>query len=169
MKLGVILLALAAAGAQAPAKPAADIHETRHLSVAASASADRAAPGGHVTVRLDVAPKPKMHVYAPGQPDYVTVSLKLDADPAFTAAAPRFPPAEKFFFQPLNEQQLVYMKPFRITADVALASTPALREKAAAGAAVTVKGTLRYQACDDHVCYLPTNVPVEWTIKLAPK
>ena len=169
MTLGVILMMiLAFAGVQAPAKRAAETRETKHLSVSLSASAAHAAPGARVSLRLDVTPKPKMHVYAPGQPDYVTVSLKIDADPSFTAGAPQFPPAEKFLFEPLNEQQLVYAKPFRITTDVTLASTPALRENAAApGAAVTVKGTFRYQACDDHVCYLPTNVPVEWTITLA--
>ncbi len=141
-----------------PPKPQTATRETNHLRVALSASADRVAPGGHVTLRVDVTPKPRMHVYAPGQPDYVTVSLKIDANPAFTTARPQFPPGETFLFEPLNEQQLVYMKPFRITADVTL--TPAARGD------VTVKGTFRYQACDDHVCYLPTNVPVEWTIPL---
>ena len=30
---------------------------------------------------------------------------------------------------------------------------------------LTIKGTLRYQACDDKVCFRPTNVPVEWTVR----
>ena len=155
-----LFVALLLQGA-APQKPGTAAQETRHLRLAVSASADHAPPGGRVSLRLDISPKPAMHVYAPGQPDYVTVSLKLDADPAFTAAKPRFPPAEKFLFEPLNEQQLVYMKPFRITTAVTLASS--------ARGDVTVKGTFRYQACDEHVCYLPQNVPVEWTIKVGNK
>jgi hypothetical protein len=151
-----LIVALLFQGTVETTKPAT--RETNHLRVALSASADRVAPGGRVTLRVDVTPKPKMHVYAPGQPDYVTVSLKFDANPAFTAAKPQFPPPEKFLFEPLNEQQLVYMKPFRITTDVTLSPT--------ARGDVTVKGTFRYQACDDHVCYLPANVPVEWTIPL---
>jgi hypothetical protein len=139
-------------------KPDQATRETKHLRVAVSASAETAAPGSRVSLRLDVSPKPKMHVYAPGQPDYVTVTLKLDPDPAYTASAPKFPEPEKLYFEPLKEEQLVYSKPFRITTDVMLARDLHGR------AGVTVKGTLRYQACDDHVCYLPQNVPVEWTI-----
>ena len=30
---------------------------------------------------------------------------------------------------------------------------------------LTIKGTLRYQACDDKVCFRPTSVPVEWSLK----
>jgi hypothetical protein len=58
----------------------------------------------------------------------------------------------------LNETQLVYSKPFRITQDIRFV-------KPGAGAPRTIKGTLRYQACDDKICYLPTTVPVQWAVK----
>jgi hypothetical protein len=110
-----------------------------------------------------------MHVYAPEQKDYISISLALEPDESFTARAPVFPKAEKYFFEPLKETQLVFSKPFRIVQDVTLALTPAFRERARTeGATLTIKGTLRYQACDDRVCYLPQNVPVSWTIGLRP-
>ena len=28
---------------------------------------------------------------------------------------------------------------------------------------LTIKGKLRYQACDDRVCYLPKDLALEWT------
>jgi hypothetical protein len=31
---------------------------------------------------------------------------------------------------------------------------------------VKIHGTLKYQACDDKICYLPQTVPLEWTLKL---
>ena len=69
----------------------------------------------------------------------------------------------------LNETQIVYSKPFRIDQDITLARTPAPRDRAKEdAAAVTIKGTLRYQACDDRICYLPANIPVEWTVRLSP-
>ena len=49
----------------------------------------------------------------------------------------------------------MYAKPFRILQDITSAKPGPL----------TVKGTLRYQACDDKVCYRPTNVPLEWTVR----
>ena len=55
----------------------------------------------------------------------------------------------------LKETQLVYSKPFRIAQDVTLKEP---------SAPLTIKGTVRYQACDDTICYRPTNVPVQWTI-----
>ena len=127
--------------------------ETMHVKVATSVK--DAVTRAKATLFVDVEPKPRMHVYAPGQAGYIVVSLTLEKDPAFTAAAPRFPKPEKIVFEPLNETQLVYAKPFRIVQDV----TPTRRGP------LTIKGTLRYQACDDKVCYRPTNVPLEWMVR----
>ena len=137
--------------AQGPAKTPI---ETAHLTVAPSARA--VAVGGKVTLALDITPKPKMHVYAPGQTGYIAVALTLDAAPAFTAGKVKYPAGEKFVMPALNETMLVYAKPFRIAQDVTL--------KSAAGPTITIKGTLRYQACDDQICFLPKTVPVEWTV-----
>ncbi|NUR53255.1 MAG: hypothetical protein HOQ29_02310 [Acidobacteria bacterium] len=126
--------------------------ETMHVKVATSV---KDAATRRATLVVDVEPKPRMHVYAPGQPGFIVVSLTLEKDPAFTAAAPKFPKPEKIVFAPLNETQLVYAKPFRIVQDVTRTSRGPL----------TIKGTLRYQACDDTVCYRPTNVPLEWTVR----
>jgi DsbC/DsbD-like thiol-disulfide interchange protein len=132
--------------------------ETAHLSVTVSASAAEVAAGGKVTLFLDVTPKPKMHVYAPGQEGYIAITLTLDADPGLVAAKAKYPAGEKYLMPALNETQIVYAKPFRIAQDVTV--------KSAAGAPKTIKGTLRYQACDDAICYLPKTIPVEWTINV---
>ena len=126
--------------------------ETMHVKVATSV---KDAATRRATLVVDVEPKRRMHVYAPGQPGFIVVSLTLEKDPAFTAAAPKFPKPEKIVFAPLNETQLVYAKPFRIVQDVTRTRRGPL----------TIKGTLRYQACDDTVCYRPTNVPLEWTVR----
>jgi hypothetical protein len=161
---------LAGQNAGAPsASSAAPGADTPHLSVTTSVSDDRVAPGTRFSLLADVTPKPTMHVYAPGQKELISVTLILDPNDAFKAHAARFPPPEKYFFAPLQETQLVFSKPFRIVQDVTIALTPAMRERArAAGAALTIKGTLRYQACDDKVCYLPRNVPLTWTTSLRP-
>ena len=132
---------------------AAGLQETAHLQLKPST---RVAAGGKVTLQLDVTPKPKMHVYAPGQEGYIAIQLTLTANPAFTAAKAKYPAGEKIVMPAINETQLVYAKPFRITQDVTL--------KPSAGP-VTIKGVIRYQACDDTICYLPKTVPVEWVVK----
>jgi hypothetical protein len=35
------------------------------------------------------------------------------------------------------------------------------------GGNFVVEGTLRYQACDDRVCYVPQELPVKWTFQYA--
>jgi hypothetical protein len=140
--------------------------ETAHLVVTTGASDTRVAPGTRLALFVDIAPKPKMHVYAPEQPDAIPVSLKLETG-EFTAHAPVFPKPEKYFFKPLNETQLVYSKRFRIVQDVTIALTPAVRARArSADGTMTVTGTLQYQACDDAICYMPVTVPLRWTLAL---
>lgn len=143
--------------------------ETPHLVLVTRASDSAAAPGTRVSLMLEITPKPRMHVYAPGQTDLIPITLALTEDASFKARPPKFPAPEKYFFEPLKETQLVFSRRFRITQDVTLALTPALRARAReAGAALTIAGTLRYQACDDKVCYMPESLPVSWTIALRP-
>ena len=129
--------------------------ETAHLVITTSVAPASAARDGSITLYLDVAPKPRMHVYSPGQDGYIAVALTLDADASVTVAKAQYPAGEKLFMPLLNETQLVYSKPFRITQDV----TPKGRT-----APARLKGTLRYQACDDKVCYLPKTTPIAWTL-----
>ena len=141
----------------------------RQLSVTTSQSDGVAAPGTKLSLYVDVRPKPKMHVYAPEQTGgYIRIELDLDDDAAFTAAKPVFPKASNYYFAPLNETFKVFDAPFRIRQDVTIALTPALRRRAAAKGTLTLTGTLRYQACDDQVCYRPDEVNVTWTVALEP-
>jgi thiol:disulfide interchange protein DsbD len=152
-----IWLALAfTLAAQTPAKKGT---ETAHLVVTTSVAADSAAAGRKVSLHVEVAPKPLMHVYAPGQEGYLTIVLTLDADASFEAAKAKYPAGQKLFMPLLNETQLVYAKPFRITQDVTFRAGLAPGPR-------PIKGTLRYQACDDKVCYRPVTVPLTWTIEL---
>ena len=79
-----------------------------------------------------------------------------------------FPKPETYIFEPLNERQLVYSKPFRLTQPITVPVTPATRKRAAAGELLEIAATLDYQACDDKVCYPPMKIPLTWTVKLEP-
>jgi hypothetical protein len=154
---------------QNPSQSGAGKSETPHLVLTVSSPDGSVIPGTRTSLWLDVALKPKMHVYAPEQKELIPISLTLAADESFKAHPPKFPKAEKYFFEPLNETQLVYSKRFRIVQDVTIAAIPAMHERAReAGATLTISGTLRYQACDDKVCYMPESLPVSWTLRLDP-
>lgn len=141
----------------------------RQLAITASQTRVVAAPGQTVSLFVDVFPKPKMHVYAPEQKGgYIRIELTIDDDAAVTEAKPAFPKASDYYFEPLKETFKVFDAPFRIRQDITLASTAALRRRAAANETLTLTGTLRYQACDDQVCYRPDTVKLSWAIGLRP-
>jgi len=148
--------------------PAGTTVETLHVTIATSASDDLIAPGTRFSLFIDVAPKAKTHVYSPDQKTYIPVALTLAPGDMIKPHAPVFPASESYLFKPLNEQQRVYSKPFRIVQDVTVPVTPATRERARAGGTLTIEGTLHYQACDDLVCYRPVDVPLTWAVKLQP-
>ena len=68
------LCAVATVVAQDPKK------ETKHLTVTTSASQETVAPGKRLSLAVDVAPKPKMHVYSPGQAGYIGITLTLEGE-----------------------------------------------------------------------------------------
>ena len=120
--LAIALLAVQP-GAQARQLGALDPSrtDTKHLTITTSTSAPTAAPGDRLSLYVDVSPKPKMHVYAPDQTDYIPIELKVEAASSFKPQAIQYPKAEQFYFEPLKETQRVYSKPFRITLPLVIA------------------------------------------------
>ena len=136
--------------------------EAKQLSITTSQSEAAANTGSPVALFVDVFPKAKMHVYSPEQTGgYIRIELTLDDQAAVKEAKPIFPKASDYYFESLKETFKVFDTPFRIRQEVTLAG-------AASGDPVTITGTLRYQACDDQVCYRPDTVKVSWTVKRKP-
>lgn len=130
------------------------------LSVAADVKP--VSSGDHFALSVRIVPNPGIHVYAPGNPENIPVSVTVTPQSGLTADAPKFPKAEDFFFGPTAENLKVYTKPFVVTVpmklDVLAAGTTAHE--------VTVAGAVRYQACDDRVCFPPQSAPFEARVAL---
>ncbi|MEN3339101.1 MAG: hypothetical protein V7647_2777 [Acidobacteriota bacterium] len=139
--------------------------ETKHLTVRATLSENEAAPGARISVTLDIRPKPGMHMYAPGG-KYAPLTLQIPSQPFVTVHDAVYPPAEDYFFAPLNEHAQVYSEPFRLVRDVTIGDGSDRSTPTPMPSRLTVKGTLQYQACDDRFCYLRTSVPLQWTLKI---
>jgi DsbC/DsbD-like thiol-disulfide interchange protein len=131
--------------------------ETPHLRLKTTGGETPVAPGARVSLFVDVEPKPKMHVYAPEQKQYIPVSLNVSRHPDVTVRPAVFPKGQPMLFAPTSEMQIVYSQPFRIEVPVTVS-----RGRAPGPLALT--GVLEYQACDDQVCYVPRKVAVGWTI-----
>lgn len=121
--------------------------------------------GARISLAVDITPKARMHVYAPGA-KYTPVTLRIQPQPFVKAHDAVYPPAEDYFFEPLNEHARVYSESFRIALDVTIGEVSDQNKSARMPPRLTLKGTLDYQACDDKFCYLPTSVPLQWTVNI---
>jgi hypothetical protein len=140
--------------------------ETMHLIVAASVNDGTLAEGKRISLQFDITPKKGMHVYAPGKHDYQVIAVSLDPQPWMKVQPTKYPPSEIYDFVELNEKVEVYSKPFTLTQDFTIPGTAEVRKQLASTETVTVTGLVRYQACDDKVCYAPAKVPVKFVLKV---
>jgi hypothetical protein len=125
-----------------------------------------AAPGTHFSIVVDVAPGPRVHVYAPGVTGYKPIGIIVAPQPGLVIREPQFPKSEDYFFKPLNEHVAVYQKPFRVTQDLEIDPSPQAAAALTNRTELAIAGTLNYQACDDTTCFTPQSVPLTWTIAL---
>jgi hypothetical protein len=138
---------------------------TDHLRVKYVRTLD-ASPGEQVSLAVEIAPRTRMHVYAPGAGDYQVITVVLDESPLFRARPLTYPPSEIYFFEPLKERVPVYQNAFKLIQDIDLAAGADAGAALAPGKTVSVTGTLEYQACDDRICFKPVSLPLTWTITL---
>jgi peroxiredoxin len=142
---------------------------TPHLQLTTYTTDQVASIGTQFSIVAEIAPARGIHVYAPGVSGYRPIALTIAPQPGLVIGGTHIREApEVYHFKPLNERVLVYQKPFRIVQDAGINSS---REAGAAlrgVSALTINGTLDYQACDDRLCFLPQSVPISWTIELKP-
>jgi DsbC/DsbD-like thiol-disulfide interchange protein len=146
-------------GAKAAAESASTRVRTDHLEVRTRVSDEVVAPGTPFTLVLDITPRNRMHVYAPGATDYRVIGLAVTPMPGVRVRPVQFPPAEIYEFVPLNERVPVYQRPFQLIQPVTI-------DHPAEGDRMTIKAALNYQACDDRICFPPVSVPLSWTVRI---
>lgn len=137
---------------------------TDHLDAITYTTDDIVAPGSLFSLVIDIRPRDGMHLYAPGAVSYRIVTLKLDPNPLLMPRSIEYPAHEIYHFKPLDERVPVFQKPFRLIQEVSLGTSREARATLASSSTVTIHGALQYQACDDKICYVPSSVPVTYTI-----
>ena len=160
--ISTIFIALGDASAPATATRI----ETDHLVVTTYISDEVVAPGSLFSVVFDVEPGPGIHVYAPGARDYRVIAFEIDANPVLATRPIQYPASEIYHFKPLNEHVPVFQKPFRLVQSMAVSASPEARAALKGVEALTISGTLEYQACDDRLCFAPRSIPVSYEVTL---
>ena len=144
--------------------------ETAHLEISASQSNPDILVGSRFHLALDITPKPKMHVYAPGAEElgYRVIGLELEVPSFLRVLPPEYPASEIYHFEPLDEHVPVYQRPFRLVQEIVVEGDPESAARLAEIDALTLTGRLDYQACDDAICFNPASVPLTWTLTVSP-
>lgn len=153
-------------GPQQPPKSVVPDVSTDHLKIWRSPAESTVTPGAQVSFGVEIEPRSRMHVYAPGAENYRVVSLNISLVPFIRRLPIQYPPSETYFFEPFKERVPVYQKPFKLMQEVVFENTPEAETAFRQNRKLTLKGTLDYQACDDNVCFLPVSVPLSWTVQL---
>ena len=140
--------------------------EAKHLQITTAASNDIARPGLRIALSLDIEMKPKMHVYAPGVQGYIPIDWQLDeGGPAAKRHSFEYPHSEMLRLEAIGETVPVYRGHIRIRREITFGQEGVLKPLVSATGEVIVKGSFRYQACDDRECYVPEDVPLVWRFK----
>ena len=141
---------------------------TAHLKVTAYPSNSSITVGTKFSVVVEVEPNPDIHVYAPGaeQMGYRVVGLTMAPVPHVRFEPVEFPASEIYHFEPLDERVPVYQRPFVLLQEAVVSGAPGTEEALAELGALTLSGTLDYQACDDELCFDPVSMPLSFTVEL---
>ena len=140
--------------------------ETAHLKLTAYPSNPNITVGTRFSFAVEVEPNPNIHVYAPGAEDlgYRVIGLNLNPVEHVRFEPVIFPESEIYHFVPLDERVPVYQRPFTLLQEAIVSGEPGVEDAFKELDALTVSGTLDYQACDDTLCYDPVSVPVSFAL-----
>lgn len=137
----------------------------KQMSAVASASNSIVGAGQRIALVLDLTLKPNMHVYAPGVEGYLPIEWKMSESALWTAHEAAYPKPEILFLPAIEEKVPVYKDTFRLTRDITIGEDTKIRPTLDEEGKFVVEGTLRYQACDDRLCYIPQVLALKWSFE----
>jgi len=141
---------------------------TAHLKLTAYPSNPSVAAGTRFSIAVEIEPNPNIHIYAPGAEEmgYRVISLNLAPVPHVRFEPVEFPESEIYYFEPLDERVPAYQRPFTLLQEAVVSSTQEAQAALRELDALTLSGTLDYQACNDVLCFEPVSVPLSFTLDL---
>jgi thiol:disulfide interchange protein DsbD len=122
-----------------------------------------AAVGSSVRAALQVRLPSTLHVQSnkPRDPSLIPTTLTIDAPAGVGVGEIVFPEATDFTLKGQSEPLAVFGSEFAIGVRFAVASD-------AAKGPIEIPARLRYQACDENLCYAPATATLSWTLNVVP-
>jgi thiol:disulfide interchange protein DsbD len=126
------------------------------------APATPVAPGGSARLTLNVKLPPQYHVQSdkPRDQFLIATALNVKVPAGVTVARTVYPKPRDLAQAGRKEPLAVFGAEFSIEVHLTVAAD-------AAPGDLVIPAQLRYQACDDKVCYAPARADVQWTLRIA--
>lgn len=153
--LAVLAMLVAATGAGAqPGRPRAEVTPVVETA---------GAPGTRTRLSLKVRLPEHVHVQAhePRDPSLIPTVLTVEAPPGLTVERIAYPPPIELTQAGRGETLAVLGPEFSIDVEVTIAKGTSVGD-------LTVPAVLRYQACDDKVCFAPARATATWSVPVTP-
>lgn len=156
----LLLAVLAGFGVQGMALPTT---QKQQIEVSVKMKPERADPGEHVVLTIDIRPKDKMRVYAPASKEYTGVAMLITPQKGIKFGRPTYPEPKHMKAPGRTGREWLYEDEFTLKQELEL-DEHIKREQQ-----IVVLGMLVYQACDDKKVYPPSRIPVKWTLTINPE
>jgi DsbC/DsbD-like thiol-disulfide interchange protein len=152
ISLGISLALAAAAPASPPTAKTVTVTTDDTLEVRTGATAEARV---HVTVESG------FHVQSnpPSASYLIATQLKLNRMPGVTPGKVKYPKGTPYKLEGSDETLTTYSGSFDLVVPVRVS-------RAARPGGGALKGTLRYQACDEHACYAPTTATLSIPVRV---
>ncbi len=126
-------------------------------------AADGVRPGTSVHAAIQVSLPEGLHVNSntPRDPFLIPIVLSIDSPAGVSVEEIVYPEATDLVQQGADLPLAVYEREFVIGVRLNVAGDVQPGE-------ITVPARLRYQACDERLCYIPATVSTGWTLKIVP-
>jgi thioredoxin:protein disulfide reductase len=156
LSLIVVLLVLAAAIAAAQGGPPVPA-----LSPIVERNGIHAGDTLRAALRVHLPPKFHVQSNEPRDPSLIATVLTMTPPDGITVSEIVFPPSRDLKQAGLTEPLAVFEENFDVGVQLAVAADRPVGD-------VTVPAQLRYQACDENLCYVPSTLKFSWTFRIVP-
>lgn len=142
--------------------------KAKHVAIATTSSTGIVSGGQRILLSVEIEIPKDYHLYAPGVEGYHAVDWQMTSAELAKPHAVDFPKSRILYLQAIEEKVPVYEGKIRLLRDVTLAQSKVLAAAGGEVKQVTLKGSLKYQACSDRMCFPPETVPLHWTLQFDP-
>jgi hypothetical protein len=156
-----------------PVSPTGNIGNVGNIAVTATATNTSVGLGNRIRIAVELKIPKGFHVYSPeAGGEYKGVSWQMDPTDCLEVGKPEYPKPEWKLMSSTNERLPVYEGTVRITREIIV--KPALKatdprlfklfcDRCLDPASyLKTSGALKFQACDERICYPPQTVHPQW-------